>query len=89
MIEINDFYGKFKTKKEIDDELDNMPEEVWYEQWQRFIRPYVCMFGKLPPMSDFDCTRSEFSHALVKAISEKKEISEYLKKNTGEKKWDF
>ena len=25
MIEINDFYGEFKTKKEIDDELDNMP----------------------------------------------------------------
>ena len=43
------------------------------------------MFGKLPPMSDFDCTRSEFSHALAKAVSEKKEISEYLKKNTGEK----
>lgn len=85
MIEINDFYGKFKTKQEIEKELDNMPEDIWYEQWQRPIKQYVNMFGKLPPMSDFNCTRSEFSHALSKAISEGKEISKYLKKNSGGK----
>ncbi len=67
------------SKDELDKALDNMTEEVWLENWEPFIEKYINMFGNLPPMNNFHCSRSKYTHALLKSLEEKKEISEYLK----------
>lgn len=70
------------SKKEFDEVLDNMTEDVWLENWQPFIEKYINIFGSLPSMNDFNCSRSEYTHALIRAIEERKELSEYLQKRT-------
>lgn len=53
------------------------------EQWTKYLDPlyagYQRRFGYVPNESDYICTRETYIEALLKAIEEKKEISECLK----------
>lgn len=71
--------GGRQTIEEFDKELDNMSEDIWFENWEPFIEKYISLFGSLPSINNFYCSRSEYTYALLKAIEEKKELSEYLK----------
>lgn len=41
---------------------------------------YKMLFGYIPVQSDYDCTREEFIEVLKLAITEEKEIDDYLVK---------
>lgn len=43
-------------------------------------KAYRDLFGSIPCISDFSCTREEYSKALKQAINDKKEITEFLTK---------
>ena len=43
-------------------------------------KAYRDLFGYIPCISDYSCTREEYSNALKRAIDDKKEITEFLTK---------
>ena len=43
-------------------------------------KEYCSLFGYIPLPSDYACTTKEFFETVEKAVIEKKEISNYLKK---------
>lgn len=43
-------------------------------------KAYRDLFGYIPLPSDYACTSKEFFESVEKAVTEKKEISNYLKK---------
>ncbi len=59
--------------------LDDMTEEQWTKCLAKYYKKYQEIFGYVPDESDYSCTREVYAEALLKAIEEKKEISEYLK----------
>lgn len=65
---------KNKRKK-----LDDMTEEQWIKCLAKYYKKYEEIFGYIPNESDYSCTREVYAEALLQALKEKKEISEYLK----------
>lgn len=59
--------------------LDDMTEEQWTKCLAKYYKKYYEIFGYIPNESDYFCTREMYAEALLKAIEEKKELSEYLK----------
>lgn len=59
--------------------IDDMTETQWLESLKPYQKQYQEMFGYVPYMCNYFCTRSKFIDALLKSLEEKKEISEYLK----------
>lgn len=55
--------------------MDNSFEEILPE----LNKKYFLIFGDIPCITDYSCTRGEFVHALEEAILERKEISNFLK----------
>lgn len=76
---LDDPVGGRVEREEFDKVLDDMSDDIWLENWEPFIEKYISMFGVLPSINNFYCTRSEYTHALLKALDEKKDISKYLK----------
>lgn len=43
-------------------------------------KAYYALFGYVPAPSDYACTSKEFFESIEKAVAEKKEIDNYLKR---------
>ena len=63
-------------------EYIEMKETLWIEQLKSYQRRYYYMFGYTPDERDYICTRDIYASALLRALEEKKELSEYLQKRT-------
>lgn len=61
--------------------LDDMTEEQWTKCLSKYYEKYKEIFGYVPNEKDYYCTREIYAEALLKALEEKKDISEYLKNN--------
>ncbi len=59
--------------------VDDMTETQWIEALKPYQKQYQEIFGYIPNMCNYFCTKSKFIDALLKALEEKKEISVYLK----------
>ncbi len=75
MTEINEYYGDDGAYRK----LDNLTENEWAKCLAKYYMKYQEIFGYIPDESDYSCTREVYAEALLKALEEKKEISEYLK----------
>ncbi len=58
---------------------EDLTKSEWLEALEIYHKQYKEIFGYIPCIDDFSCTRTEYNIALLKAIKEQKEITEYLK----------
>ncbi len=57
--------------------LSDMTDEQWSNCLIKYHKQYKEIFGYIPDESTYSCTREKYAEVLIKAIKEKKEISEY------------
>ena len=55
-----------------------MKPKEFSEATREYNKQYRALFGYIPSIRDYSCTQEEYIAALVSAIKDKRELSEYL-----------
>ena len=57
-----------------------MDDKTFHARLRELNKQYFELFGEIPCISDYSCTRDEYIDAMKEAIQKRKKLSDYLKK---------